>query len=135
GQNFRISATAGALQLMGTNVYFGTSSADPGVRLYSDAVRWQYNVSNYIRQRESGHVEFVMGNTVRHAFDPTGRKIGGSIEIDDRILGMSPVDSPQILLETVLFDVELKKDHPNVIWIDEDFSKAVTKYSVFPNVD
>ena len=48
---------------------------------------------------------------------------------------MSPIDSPQVLLETVLFNIELKKDRKNIVWLDDRFSKAVTKYSVFPNVD
>jgi len=55
----------------------------------------------------SGNIYFLSNGTVKHAFYSGGTKSGGSIEIDGVNLGMSPVDSPQIRISTLIMDVEL----------------------------
>ena len=68
----------------------------------------------------------------RHAFLPNGSKNGGSIEIDGKVLGMSPVDSPQVLIEYIEFDVPLKPDGVKV-YLEERYRKAVANFAVFPS--
>ena len=45
--------------------------------------------------------------------------------------GMSPIDSPQVLIEDVLFDV--KVNGRTKIQLDNIFAKAVSKFAVFSN--
>lgn len=65
----------------------------------------------------------------RHTFYGNGTKDGGSIEIDDNIYGMSPIDSPQTLLFDLISNVEINGQ--TTIYLDELFSKTLSDYSVF----
>lgn len=76
---------------------------------------------------------FNFGDFARHRFYSNGTKSGGSIVIDGNNLGMSPIDSPQVLLETIEFDIPLSLEGTKVL-IDERFTKSVNgKFAVFPN--
>src|SRR5690606_19159066 len=71
--------------------------------------------------------------TYRHIFNANGTKNGGSIEIDGKVLGMSPIDSPQVLLETIEFNIPLNETGVKV-YLDERFAKSVDyQFAVFPN--
>ncbi|MFB4258964.1 phage tail protein [Shouchella clausii] len=96
----------------------------------SNGVQWTAGNGNYIYQHESnGQVEIYMGGRMMHAFKADGTKQGGAISVDDELLGMSPVDSPQYLIEYMIMDVEPGKR----IFIDERFLKAVGgKFAIFP---
>lgn len=94
--------------------------------------RWMRNNNDYIRQDDGGRITFYMGGTVKHAFNPDGTKSGGSIEVDGKNLGMSPIDSPQVLLEYIEFDIPLSEEGSKV-FIDPTFRKTVERFAVFPN--
>lgn len=68
----------------------------------------------------------------KHTFRADGTKSGGSIEIDGENLGMSPIDSPQVPIEYVEFDISLTPEGTKVP-LDIKFVKAVEKFAVFPN--
>ena len=86
-----------------------------------------------ILETDSGLAIRSSDNIVRHKFYANGTKSGGTIEIDGKILGMSPIDSPQILIETIEFDVPLTETGTKVL-LDTRFAKAVNhKFAVFPN--
>lgn len=116
------------------NVRFGHTSNPHSISVipFSTAVRWQLNDSNYIIQFDNGQVEFYMGGASRHAFFTNGTKTGGSIEIDGENLGMSPVDSPQVLIEYIEFNIPL--DPAGVkVYLDPSYAKAVEHFAVFTN--
>lgn len=86
-----------------------------------------------ILETDSGLAIRSSDNIVRHKFYANGTKSGGSIEIDGKNLGMSPIDSPQVLLETIEFDVPLTETGTKVL-LDTRFAKAVNcRFAVFPN--
>ena len=82
-----------------------------------------YTVSSWV-----GDGGFVIRNTdgvAKHVFTSLGGKpAGGSIEIDGRTLGMSPTDSPQVLIEYVDFDVHLTTSGTKV-YLDPTYLKAI----------
>lgn len=78
-------------------------------------------------------MEIFLNGRARHVFMDDGTKIGGSIEIDDEILGMSPIDSPQILLSTLIPDVILEAGKEHEIMLEERFAKAIESLAVFPS--
>ncbi|WP_099157266.1 phage tail spike protein [Virgibacillus ndiopensis] len=95
--------------------------------------RWLQSNDNYIMQNSLGNIFFYIGGTQRHAFFGDGTKSGGSIEIDNKVLGMSPIDSPQVLLSTMIAGINLIATIEKEILMDTNFAKAITKYAVFPN--
>src|SRR5699024_12363433 len=99
-----------------------------------DLIEWVTGDNNMsIEQSESGQVQFHMGSsTPRHAFFTDGTKSGGSVEVDDEVLGMSPIDSPQILIEYIEFDIELTKDG-TIVYLDADYLLSVDNFAVFLN--
>lgn len=80
----------------------------------------------------SGNVDIVLNNTAPHQFRENGTKFGGSIEINGTIFGMSPIDSPQMLIEDVLFDIEVLEEG-TTIKLDNLFKQTITTYAVFPS--
>src|SRR5690606_26422235 len=114
--------------------YDVTFSSRGYIKSYTNAVEWGVRGTTYhIAQFDSGQVQFHMGsNSATHAFFPNGTKLGGSIEIDGTTYGMSPVDSPQVLIEYIEFDVELSEIGTKV-YVDKTFLKATEGFAVFPN--
>lgn len=104
------------------------------IQTYANAIRWGVRGSNYhITQFDNGQVQFHMGSTTAtHAFFPDGTKVGGTIEIDGTTYGMSPVDSPQVLIEYIEFNVELSEIGTKV-YVDKTFLKATENFAVFPS--
>lgn len=94
--------------------------------------RWQRNDNDYISQSTTGQIVFYMGGAAKHAFNPDGSKSGGSIDIDGENLGMSPIDSPQVLIEYIDFAMPLDPLGTKV-FLDDRYRKAVANFSVFPN--
>ena len=76
-----------------------------------------------------GEVIIKSNNIIRHAFNANGTKIGGSMEIEGTVYGMSPTDSPQTLIEYIIPDVivegELKLE------LDHIYIKMVSYYVAF----
>ncbi|UUV13586.1 phage tail spike protein [Clostridioides difficile] len=113
---------------------------------YQDDIRWdnaKFDMSGalrlYTRSGETGFVAWNDGVAAiytrgieRHAFYDDGSKKGGSIEIDGTIFGMSPVDSPQTLIEDILFDVEVEETG-TIVKLDSTYAKAISRYAVFPS--
>lgn len=114
---------------------------------YQDDIRWDNAVFNmsgalrlYTESEETGFVAWDDGTAAiycrgreRHAFYSDGTKKGGSIEIDGTIFGMSPVDSPQTLIEDILFDVEVE-EKGTIVKLDSTYAKTISRYAVFPSV-
>ncbi|TLS37729.1 prophage endopeptidase tail family protein [Pseudalkalibacillus caeni] len=95
--------------------------------------RWQANLYDYIYQQDAdGRIYFYMGGNVKHSFNADGSKSGGSIEVEGQSYGMSPIDSPQVLLEYIEFDIPLTPEGTKV-FIDSLWLKTVENYAVFPN--
>jgi hypothetical protein len=95
--------------------------------------RWQLNSTNYISQVSTdGRIYFYMGGSVKHSFNADGTKSGGSIEIEGINYGMSPIDSPQVLLEYIEFDIPLSTQGTKV-FIDSIYLKTIDGFAVFPN--
>lgn len=80
----------------------------------------------------NNELQFHMNGALRHAFRADGSKAGGSIEIDGENLGMSPIDSPQMPIEYVEFDIQLVPEGSKVS-LDAKFVKSVEKFAVFQN--
>lgn len=117
------------------NAIGGLSVGTTGIEIipFTNAYRMSYDSNNFIRQFDSGQFEVVAGGTVRHAFYANGTKMGGSIEIDGQNLGMSPIDSPQILIEYIEFKIPLSEEGTKV-YVDETYLKAVDNFTVFTNL-
>jgi F5/8 type C domain len=94
--------------------------------------RWKQSDGNYIFQGTNGDVRIYVGGTVKHAFYANGTKSGGSIEIDGINWGMSPIDSPRVMIADIITDVPLN-EFGVVIRLDDRLAKALSRYAVFPN--
>jgi uncharacterized protein YjbI with pentapeptide repeats len=105
------------------------------VHVNSDAgtARWSATNSHYILQRRSdGAVWYYMGAVVKHSFHADGTKSGGSIEVDGKTLGMSPIDSPQVNQEYVEYGIPLTPEGVKV-YVDPTYLKTVAHFDVWPN--
>jgi hypothetical protein len=94
--------------------------------------RWKQSDGNYIFQGTNGDVRIYVGGVVKHAFYASGTKSGGSIEIDGINWGMSPIDSPRVMIADLITDVPLN-EFGVVIRLDDRLAKAFSRYAVFPN--
>jgi phage minor structural protein len=104
-------------------------SGSDGLYLYTD---YGAGGDSYLKIKDDGAVFIVVDGQVKHSFYAGGTKSGGSIIIGGKNLGMSPIDSPQILLEYIEFDVPLTLEGTKV-FIEERFRKAIENFAVFPN--
>jgi hypothetical protein len=85
-------------------------------------------------------ISLMKGNTIniyfdgmmKHQFKSDGTKIGGSIEIDGKTWGMSPIDSPRVLFMDIVEDVEAVSEGTEVKF-EQKFAKSMNGYKVFPN--
>ena len=136
--NVSLSAVGGDLFLGYTNTRY--VKVQPSILLFNTGVsietatgwvKWKQSNNNYIYQDSAGDVAIFAGGVQRHRFYANGTKSGGSIEIDGKVLGMSPIDSPQVLLSTMFTNIEIKSGIENVVFLDEKFTKAITEYAVF----
>jgi hypothetical protein len=109
-----------------------SSARQAGMETYGNAIDHRWDVDNRIVLFDNGQVEFRAGGTSRHTFFPDGSKSGGSIEIGNDVLGMSPVDSPQVLIEYIEFDVALSP-YGTKVMLDETYLKTVSSFAAFPN--
>lgn len=112
-------------------IWAGTSRA----RFDCNGTEMNRVMANYkpdyaIRIAGSGYIDFVYNNQQKHQFRENGTKTGGSIELNGTTFGMSPVDSPQTLIEDVLFDIEVKEEGTE-IKLDNIFKQTITTYAVF----
>jgi phage minor structural protein len=121
-----IDLTSGVIKMPGNQAV--VSGAD-GLYLYTD---YGAGGDSYLKVKDDGAVFIVVDGVVKHTFYAGGTKSGGSIIIDGKNLGMSPIDSPQILLEYIEFDVPLTPEGTKV-FIEDRFRKAIENFAVFPN--
>ncbi len=103
----KIDASAGTFR------FYISKSVDTGIRISPD-----------------GTISFMVAGTPRHVFNTNGTKAGGTIVVDGATLGMSPIDSPKVLLEDVLFDIDIKEEGTTVS-LDSTFLKTISTYAVF----
>ncbi|PEA09475.1 hypothetical protein CON38_10345 [Bacillus cereus] len=112
---------------------YKVGSGDKRIHSYTNAIGVEFSKSNRLLVRQDGSVNIFANGTLKHSFKPDGSKSGGSIEIDGVNLGMSPIDSPQVLIEYVIFEQVVTEDGVEVT-LDEQFLKAVGgEYAVFPS--
>jgi phage minor structural protein len=121
-----IDLTTGVIKMPGNQAV--VSGAD-GLYLYTD---YGSGGDSYLKVKDDGAVFIVVDGAVKHSFYASGTKSGGSIVIDGKNLGMSPIDSPQILLEYIEFDIPLTPTGVKV-FIEDRFRKAIENFAVFPN--
>ncbi len=103
----KIDASAGTFR------FYISKSVDTGIRISPD-----------------GTISFMIAGTPRHVFNTNGTKAGGTIVVDGTTLGMSPIDSPKVLLEDVLFDIDIQEEGTTVL-LDSTFIKTISTYAVF----
>jgi phage minor structural protein len=121
-----IDLTSGVIKMPGNQAV--VSGAD-GLYLYTD---YGSGGDSYLKVKDDGAVFIVVDGSVKHSFYASGTKSGGSIVIDGKNLGMSPIDSPQILLEYIEFNIPLTPTGVK-IFIEERFRKAIENFAIFPN--
>ena len=95
------------------------------IRLYTSTT-----VDSGIKIDADGTVKFLANGVSKHVFYTNGTKSGGTIEVDGTTLGMSPIDSPKVLLEDVLFDIDIQEEGTTVV-LDSTFLKTISTYAVF----
>lgn len=127
----------GIVGMDANDIFFGIRSDNTyrGQLHTDDDYLWiMFNNSNYIKMNQN-QFDFYFSGTLRHSFRANGTKSGGSIELENaEVWGMSPVDSPRVLIEDVLFDIDIDTDENKIIYLDERFAEAVNyRFSVFPN--
>lgn len=109
----------------GTYNKVGSGTGD-GVYMFAGSA------NTYAKMKNDGAFFIVVNGSTKHTFYAGGTKSGGSIVIDGENLGMSPIDSPQILLEYLEFDIPLTSAGTKV-YLESRFVKAVENFAVFPN--
>ncbi|KZR58366.1 phage tail spike protein [Pseudobacillus badius] len=119
----------------GTSVGFGAGTFRL-IKFYDEANLRYVSTNGQNRSEivfsDYGNIIMNMNNQRQHVFYNDGRKIGGSITIEDDTWGMSPIDSPQVLIEYIMFDVSLT-DEWTLITVDELFVKATENIAIFPS--
>jgi hypothetical protein len=122
------NATTGALALeppivnLSANCYLESDST--GARLHFDS-------NSYFVQTDTTAAIYINGAS-KHFFKADGTKTGGSIVIDGENLGMSPVDSPRVLITDIITDIQLNPIGIKVS-LESRFAKAISGYSLFHN--
>jgi hypothetical protein len=117
----------------GDIINFSWNGNGEALDMAGDWFRWKASSSQYIRQNKwDGTIQFFANDGAKHVFYNNGTKSGGSIEVDNVNLGMSPIDSPQVLLEYIEFDIPLTAEGTKV-FLDETYLKTIDHFAVFPN--
>lgn len=114
-------------------VYFGSNRVG-WVEGTSNSVRLGAGpgTDNYIYVLNNGNIFFRQNGVVTNSFYADGTKNTGVIELDGKLWGMSPIDSPQYLVEYILFDQEAS-EAGTVIQLDSKYIQTVDNYAVFPS--
>ncbi|MCC0707185.1 tail fiber domain-containing protein [Clostridioides sp. ES-S-0190-01] len=76
-----------------------------------------------------GAISFMINGEERQHFARNGSK-SGAIEINGTTFGMSPVDSPKLLIEDVLFDIEVEETG-TIIKLNSIFSQSILNFAIF----
>ncbi|HBE8529013.1 TPA: tail fiber domain-containing protein [Clostridioides difficile] len=77
-----------------------------------------------------GAISFMINGEEKQQFSRSGSKTAGSIEINGTTFGMSPVDSPQFLIEDVLFNIEVEESG-TTIKLNNIFVQSILNFAVF----
>ncbi|WP_026581018.1 phage tail spike protein [Bacillus sp. J33] len=137
--NVTVSAAGGILYLgyenttvvrVSTNV-MDWANTGCKIDMTGNIARLQRSTSDYLAY-SSGSAVLYFGGVAKHSFGSDGSKTGGSIVVDGENLGMSPIDSPQVLIEYIDFSIPLNADGVKV-FLDPQYRKSVTDFAVFPN--
>jgi phage minor structural protein len=132
--NVSVNAAGGSLYLGYDNtslVYFNRHA-----RIQSDATYTRLHYANDCQMRMTatdGQIAFYQKGAYRHLFNANGTKSGGSIEIDNEVLGMSPIDSPRVLISDMILNVEIKAGQPQEIQLNDKLIKAYANFGVWPS--
>lgn len=109
-------------------VYIGSGTCRFDVA--GGSFRIQQSPNNYMTISPNGRVAIYANGVARHIFFETGTKTGGTIVIDGINYGMSPIDSPEVLISDLIRGVKLTKGI-NTIELDALTAAAIDGYSVF----
>ena len=115
-----------------SGVYFDENNDSQILRIGTNLELRHNNNGSGISLHNNGAISFTNYGSITHAFFANGTKTGGSIEIEGTRYGMSPIDSPQVLIEYVEFDVELSRFGTKIM-LDETYLKSVVNFAVFLN--
>lgn len=88
--------------------------------------------NHYIFITNNGDIHFRQNGVITHSFWADGSISSGTVQANGKQLGTSTVDSPQHLIEYVLFDQEATEEGA-VIEVDPEFTQTVDNYAVFPS--
>lgn len=115
-------------------VSFGTSGCHIDCTNGMFRIRGLPGKSSIVARGDNGNIEFYLGDATiaQHVFRRDGTKAGGSIKIDGKTLGMSPIDSPRIQIQDVIKGVKATLRGTKVTF-DKNFAKSIEDYSVFPS--
>jgi len=129
-----LRCSGGQVRLYG-RVMFGTGTTEVGwVEGTLNSVRLGAGSGNqnYIYVHENGDIVFIQKGASTNIFRSDGTKSSGSIDIDGKRWGMSPIDSPQFLIEYIIFDQDVTEEGV-IVMLDDKYTKAVVNYAVFPS--
>lgn len=93
---------------------------------------WADYADTGIRVTSSGNVDICYYGSIVHQFKKEGTKSGGSIELGGIRFGMSPIDSPQVLIEDMIFDLDISEEG-TIVKLDSTFKESISAYAVFPS--
>lgn len=118
----------------GENVYFGNSDKSTRIEVTGGLMRlytsWGGgNADCGISISPDGGTVIKSNNVIKHQFNADGTKIGGTMEIDGTVYGMSPTDSPQTIIEYLEYEINVNGE--KVINLDPIYKKMISKYVVF----
>lgn len=110
-------------------IYFGSGNCRFDVA--SGIFRVQADAGNYVAISTTD-IAFIFGGSQKHIFRADGTKTAGSIEIEGINYGMSPVDSPRVLILDPLYDVAVEETGTIVV-LNPILAKSLNGYAVFPS--
>ena len=102
------------------------------VKAFETQTQYCHTDNSFIRIKDGGTVEFVANGEIQHRFNDDGTKDAGTIKLDGVNYGMSPIDSPQTLIEYIEFNVEVS-EFGTEIELDDKYRKSVENYAIFPS--
>lgn len=128
GNRLKGSSNADRINIGGGNCRIDTTS---GVfRLFTSALGGTDSGFYYTKTgNPAGGFHIRWDSVDKHIFYANGNKTGGTMEIDGTVYGMSPTDSPQTLIEYVVYDEQVQGE--KIIKLDSIYAKMISKYAVF----
>ena len=73
----------------------GGADSPSGIYPFANSIHWRYDINNYIRQQDSGRVDFYAGNNAKHSFDSSGNATHtGNATIEGNLFNIAARSTP-----------------------------------------